>query len=88
MGIRIFVVISKGQITQLHVKTIFARVIRTGFAPAIAAPIAERENNTVELRIIGDNGAAFAHSEVVGRVKAIRADMPNGAGFFPFPLRT
>ena len=80
-------VVTKGQMPQLHIKAVVAGVILARFAPAIAAPIAEGQNNAVELRVVGYHGAAFAHRQVVGRVEAERADVPDGAGFFAVPLR-
>ena len=80
VAVDVLVVVALGQLAELTVKAVAAEVILAGGADAVAAPVAEGEDQAVQQRVVGVNAAALAHCHVVRRVEAGRADVAPGTG--------
>ena len=59
MGIRVLVIVSARQRTQLPIETLAAGVVFAGLAPAVAAPVAKGLNQGLQRRLVGENSSAF-----------------------------
>ena len=59
-----------GQAAKLPVEALAAGVVFARVAPAVAAPVAERFDQRLEQRRVGEDRAAFAHGDVVGGIEA------------------
>ena len=75
MRICVFVIITKRQITELHIKSLLAGVIFSRRTPTITPPISERHYYSVQICIVCNDCTAFAHCDMVSRIKAVCADM-------------
>ena len=49
--------------------------------------IAERQNDAIQLRVVRNDRAAFAHRQMMRRIERKCADMSDRAGVFIIPLR-
>ena len=66
----VLVIVALRQLAQFPAKALAAGVVLAGRAVAVAAPVAEALSNRLEFVIVGEDGAALAHGNVVGRVEA------------------
>src|SRR5260221_1852378 len=73
-----FVVVTERQLAQLPAEALAAGVVLAGSAIAIAAPVAEGVDEGFQLGAVGEDGAAFAHGDVMGGIEAERADVAEG----------
>ena len=78
--IGVLVIVSAGQVAQLPTEPLAAGVVAAGFAPAVAAPVAEGFGDGAEQRRVGQNRAALAHRDVVGGIEAYRGQVAESAG--------
>ena len=58
------------QVAELPLESLAARVVDTGLAIAVAAPVADAGDGFFERVVVGQDRAAFAHRHVVRRVEA------------------
>jgi hypothetical protein len=80
-GVRVdvLVVVTAWQFSELPFIALAAGVVATRRAIAVTAPVAERLDQLRQLRIVSEDGAAFAHGDVMRGVEAQGADMAEGA---------
>ena len=71
----VLVVVTVGQIAQLPVEALAARVLLPRLAPAVTAPIAERFENGLHLRRVREHASALAHRDVMGGIEAHRREI-------------
>jgi len=79
MGINVLVIIAGRQFTQLPAETLATGIIFTRCAITITPPIPERVDQQLELVIVGKDGAALAHGDVVGGIEAECANIAKSA---------
>jgi len=63
----------------LLVEPAAAGVVFAGWIVAAPAPIPKREQQLVQFIVIGQYCSPLAHGDMVGRVKAVRGNMTEGA---------
>src|SRR5687768_18450318 len=63
------------QVAELPVESLPARVFLAGVAPAITPPIAERLDDALERRLLGEDRPALSHGDMVRRVEAHRREV-------------
>src|SRR4051794_7147406 len=88
MRVRVFVVVTARELAQFPIKSFSAGVFLAGFAPAVPAPVPERFNNGFKEGLFREDASAFAHSDVVCRVKADRRQIAEGTNFSAAICRT
>ena len=82
--VNVFVVVAFGQFAEFPAEAFMAGVVLAAGAPAIAAPVAETFREHLELHVADDiHRAAFAHRQVMRRIKALRGQVAERAGEFP-----
>src|SRR2546422_10341946 len=74
----VLVVEAEREITQLIAEAFPAGVVLPWLAPAIAAPIAERAGDPVELAARRQDRAALARGDLMRRIERERREMPEG----------
>ena len=74
-------VVPAGQLAKLPLKPLAAGVVFARLAPAVAAPIAERFDKSLQQRLVTSTRAALPHGDVVRRVEADRRQIPESAHF-------
>ena len=79
MAVCVLVVVAFWQRAQLAAETLAAGIVLARCAIAITAPVAERLGDHFQVGIVGEDGAALAHRDVVRRVEAHGADITEGA---------
>src|SRR5207302_4286729 len=79
MAVRVLVIVPAGQIAELPLESLAAGVVRAGNAPAIAAPVAQALQGTVEVILLGEHRAALPHRHVVRRIEAEGGDVSKGS---------
>ena len=75
----VLVVVAAGEGAELPVEALAAGVVDAGLAPAVAAPVAEAVDEDLEGWLVGEDGTALAHGDVVGGVEADGGDVAEGA---------
>ena len=88
MRIGVLVVVSAGQGTKLPLEAFAARIVFPGLAPAIAAPIAERLDQQLQVRLIRQHRPAFAEGDVMRRVETDGGNIAECTDMAPLPRRT
>ena len=79
VGIDVFVVVALREAAKLLGEAFAAGVVAARGAVAVAAPVAEGFCDGLQLAIVGEHGAAFAHRDVVCWVEAEGGDVAPGA---------
>ena len=74
--------------TELPIKPATTGIILARGAKAIPAPVANRFHGSTQYGSIGEYGTAFAHSDVMRRIKAQRSDITEGADELAVVART
>ena len=69
-------VVALGQAAQLPAKAFAADVVLAGRATTVAAPVTKAFGDDLQLVVIGEYRTAFAHGDVVRRVKAQLCKIP------------
>ncbi len=69
------VVVPVGQRPELLAEALAARVLAAGLAPAVAAPVADRLHDLLQLGPVGEHSAALAQRDLVGRVERQRGEL-------------
>ena len=72
-------VVPARQVAQFPLEPFVAGVVLAGRAIAVAAPVADRLDQSLQVAAIGPDGAALAHGDVVGGIEADRANVAEGA---------
>src|ERR1017187_2164740 len=80
-------VIPAGQLSELPFVALAAGVLLPGIAPAVAAPVAKRLNEHLQIGLVGQHRSAFAHGDMVRRVEADSGDIAKRAHLAPLPRR-
>ena len=75
----VFVVVAAGQGAELPVEALAAGIVDAGLAPAIAPPVAEAVDQDLQGGFVGEDGSAFSHGDVVGRIKTYGGDIAEGS---------
>src|SRR5438046_2428452 len=68
-------VVAVGQTAKLPVESLSAGVLGARFTPTVAAPVAERFHELRKVGSVGEDAAAFAHRQMMRRVKADCAEI-------------
>src|SRR6516162_10908029 len=71
MTVNVFVVISGRQTAELPFEPFPTGIVLAGSAPTVPAPVPERFCDPFQPAAIRKDGAAFAHRQMVGRVKTL-----------------
>ena len=79
VAVGVLVVVSIGKVTELLAKAFATGIVLAGLAIAVAAPISKTLCNVLEFAVVGEHRAAFAHGDVMSRVKAQCGNVPKGA---------
>ena len=79
VAIGVFVVVAFGQAAQLPAKAFAAGVVLAGRAITVAAPVTKAFGDDLQLVMIGEYRTAFAHGDMVRRVKAQRCNVAKAA---------
>jgi glucose-1-phosphate cytidylyltransferase len=79
VGVGVFVVVAAGEGAELPVKTLAAGVVDAGLAPAVASPVAPGIDKDLEGGLVGEDGSAFTHGDVVGGIEGDGGDVAEGA---------
>src|SRR5213080_387733 len=67
IGVDVLVIVAGGQVAELPLEALPARVRLPGGAPAVASPVPHRLSRAVEPAAVDDHAAAFSYRHVVGR---------------------
>ena len=79
--INVFVIVAFRQFAKLPAETLVAGVVLAAGAPAVAAPVAETLDKHFQFHVAHDvHRAAFAHREVMRRIKTLRGQIAERAG--------
>src|SRR5262249_30671205 len=81
-------VVSRRQQALLPAEALAASVVLARITPAIAAPVAERFGERLELRPIGQHATSLAHGNVVSGIEAARGQVAERADRFAFKRRS
>ena len=76
LRINILMIVSQRQFPVLSVETVLAKVIRPRRAGAVSPPISEGTHDLAQKRVICINRSSLTHRDMMGRIKARRADIP------------
>ncbi len=79
--IDVFVIVAVRQLSQLPVETLAAGILFTRSAPAIPSPVAKGFDQRAQQRLVGQDAPAFAHGDVVSRIKADGREIAEGSDF-------
>src|SRR5689334_20158524 len=64
----VLVIVSAGERSNLPIKPLATGIIPAGFTPAVTPPVAKRLDQSLQVRFIGQNCAAFSHCYVVSGI--------------------
>lgn len=79
MAVGVFVIIAGGQGAKLPIESLATGIVAAGGAVAVSSPVAEAFCDCFQFWVIGKDGAAFSHGDVMGGIEAQCADIPKGA---------
>ena len=79
MGVDVLVVVALRQGAELLPEALATGIVTAGCAVAIPAPVAEGFGNGLQLAVVGEHRATFAHGDVVRGVEAKGGDVAPGA---------
>ncbi len=72
-------VVAERQVTQLPAEALAAGVFLARLAVAVAAPVAKRFDDALEIAVVGEDRALLDHGDVVGRLEADGSHVAEGA---------
>src|ERR1017187_10671173 len=80
-------VIPAGQLPELPVVTLAAGIFLAGIAPAVAAPVAKRLNEHLQIGLVSQHRSTLTHGDMVRRVEADGGNIAKRAHLAPLPRR-